>query len=1060
MDWIWSEYTTSPDPAAGMQSLNQTCSALTKHVLLPTHIVLSRGSFSLRPDLAQILINVVPQLGHFLNLAQRDAGLSGIHDFCHAELQVLISSTGSDIATQNQVVWNWVHLIDKVYIAMVDMKSLWRGRPIHILGRVRPSQMPWILAALPSALRVKLPSSFLRSHGISEDPPAVVAAARRNTAAREHVQCRSRMAALTSSMAAGGLAKASTVTHASGAAKTISPVTMDTVMADAPRVPTSCTVGASDAKPQRGQDRARSPPRGKSIPSFEVSMANLALEYTAGPDSVSQRVKFIAGKKILDGVDIVDRSDYSGSPYVGRFGLEADLLVRTEKAIADMESLLTRASTLAGRSSLFIIDPCREAIHTLRGTAGLSLLHVVWDGLVERMQIAQDAFELYGLGQHAPDPVRQACNAATHRRMQALDKERARRAAEAGTHREISPVTHAAAVAVSLTERLPLPRAAPALSAVEPNQTPLHPIAQAVSSTTDLRTSGHAPIPAVKDPPSARVPITTESVQASSYLLARAVSIQDTRSSGHALAPALPAVKDPPSVSYSAVDIVATTTEALTPATDRTGNPHVDTTLENPRVTALVNRFEAMSPHARLPAPAVFPSSTSAAPTSPKLPSAGALTTVPGQSFASEIQSRLSCIIAEPEVEFGGQTEGQTGIYSTGSAEYSVMIPSSAPVLAAGARTVELGGQADAPMPVELDSILEAETRTSRPLDDTNSDSRQRPSRMYYILAVLSPSLLVKLPADFLQSHDISIANARDAVRQMAKVHKRERVRRAAAARTPSGTHEPVRAAAVVESPPERCPPLSAARIRISGSTETIGHAPDPAVPAAEKNPPLQSPCTPLHAVEHESVALVAAIDGTMVELGEPSDSDTTRAVDPLRLEDVVTAIDQQRNVSKQEIRTSDPLGQSSSVLLQACLHECAAPSIVELGGLDAASPHETIDSRKVDSETDEQWVGWKGEETRTLVRSKRTRSYALAHPSRPASSLSPISSFSPSPAVLSSVFSPFSPLVTSSILDYLDFVSTILRISCMSYLAGTIREDVALCHAWAREGIGTFAWN
>jgi hypothetical protein len=139
MDWIWSEYTTSPDPAAGMQSLNQMCSTLTKHVLLPTHIVLSHGSFSLCPDLAQVLINVVPQLGHFLNLARRDAGLSDIHNFCHAELQVLISSTGSDIATQNQVVWNWVHLIDKVYITMVDMKSLWRGHPIHILGSTRPS---------------------------------------------------------------------------------------------------------------------------------------------------------------------------------------------------------------------------------------------------------------------------------------------------------------------------------------------------------------------------------------------------------------------------------------------------------------------------------------------------------------------------------------------------------------------------------------------------------------------------------------------------------------------------------------------------------------------------------------------------------------------------------------------------------------------------------------------------------------------------------------------------------------------------------------------------------
>jgi hypothetical protein len=57
----------------------------------------------------------------------------------------------------------------------------------------------------------------------------------------------------------------------------------------------------------------------------------------------------------------------------------------------------------------------------------------------------------------------------------------------------------------------------------------------------------------------------------------------------HAPEAALPAVKDPPSVSLSAVDIVATTMEAFSLATDWTGNPHVNTTLENLRVTALVN---------------------------------------------------------------------------------------------------------------------------------------------------------------------------------------------------------------------------------------------------------------------------------------------------------------------------------------------------------------------------------------------------------------------------------------------------------------------------------------
>jgi hypothetical protein len=104
-----------------------------------------------------------------------------------------------------------------------------------------------------------------------------------------------------------------------------------------------------------------------------------------------------------------------------------------------------------------------------------------------------------------------------------------------------------------------------------------------------------------------------------------------------------------------------------------------------------------------------------------------------------------------------------------------------------------------------------------------------------------------------------------------------------------------------------------------------------------------------------------------MVQLGGPSDSDMRQAVDPLGLEDTVAVIDQQRNVSKEETRTSDLLRQSSSILLQACLHECAMPSTVQLGGLDVASPHGTVDSRKVDSETDEQCVRWKGEGMRTL---------------------------------------------------------------------------------------------
>jgi hypothetical protein len=81
------------------------------------------------------------------------------------------------------------------------------------------------------------------------------------------------------------------------------------------------------------------------------------------------------------------------------------------------------------------------------------------------------------------------------------------------------------------------------------------------------------------------------------------------------------------------------------------------------------------------------------------------------------------------------------------------------------------------------------------------------------------------------------------------------------------------------------------------------------------------------------------------------------------------------------------------------------------------------------------------------LVCSERASSDALAHPSRPASSLSPISTFS--------------PLVPSSVLDYLDsaLVSAVLRTSITTHLGTSLGGVSAPCLSWAWEGIGTPAW-
>ncbi|KAF8137876.1 hypothetical protein K438DRAFT_1996661 [Mycena galopus ATCC 62051] len=154
MDWIWSDYTISPDPASGMQSLYQTCSMLTKHVLLPSHLILSGGGFTLLPELTNILTDVAglwtPRYSKLL-----PNGTTG-----------LTCSTGLDIATQNQVVWNWIHLADKLHIAMVDLESLCHAHPVHILGHESSSWMRQIIAALPWSLLIKLPAELLCSHCI------------------------------------------------------------------------------------------------------------------------------------------------------------------------------------------------------------------------------------------------------------------------------------------------------------------------------------------------------------------------------------------------------------------------------------------------------------------------------------------------------------------------------------------------------------------------------------------------------------------------------------------------------------------------------------------------------------------------------------------------------------------------------------------------------------------------------------------------------------------------------------------------------------------------------
>ncbi|KAJ7880888.1 hypothetical protein B0H13DRAFT_1891551 [Mycena leptocephala] len=118
LDGIWSKYITPP--ASGMQSLYQTCLMFTKHVLQPSHIVLAGGGFTLHADLAGPLTEIIPAMDYLLRITERHYGLRSTPSFCQRELQVLTTTTGLIVpATLNQIVWNWVHLVDELDLAMI-----------------------------------------------------------------------------------------------------------------------------------------------------------------------------------------------------------------------------------------------------------------------------------------------------------------------------------------------------------------------------------------------------------------------------------------------------------------------------------------------------------------------------------------------------------------------------------------------------------------------------------------------------------------------------------------------------------------------------------------------------------------------------------------------------------------------------------------------------------------------------------------------------------------------------------------------------------------------------
>ncbi|KAJ7353706.1 hypothetical protein DFH08DRAFT_805223 [Mycena albidolilacea] len=337
-------------------------------------------------------------MDHLLCLASEHRKLSTPPFIGQTELLVLTSTAGYIApATQNPIVWNWIMVINKLYIAMKDLRSLYKGCPVYILGCERPSLMPWILELLTPSLLVKLPADFLRAYGLSVPQLAVsVQDTAHQTASacereRAHLPLQGSRALLTR-IETGGLVSSqmSMVIHAAGAAKSVNPSRIDAAAVDTPLTPSlPCMTTVAPVTLLHGREASSVELRGISTKPTN-GLDHLTFEYMASADLACQQATDIANQSVLCTEDIVDHDECMSpsSPHLGRFGLEANLFIRVGKVMTAMQSLLTHVF-------------------------GVAEIHCAWDGLVERLGIAQTIFDLYQQG--CTNPERKACDAAAHR---------------------------------------------------------------------------------------------------------------------------------------------------------------------------------------------------------------------------------------------------------------------------------------------------------------------------------------------------------------------------------------------------------------------------------------------------------------------------------------------------------------------------------------------------------------------------------------------------------------------------------------------------------------------
>ncbi|KAJ7435101.1 hypothetical protein B0H11DRAFT_1937915 [Mycena galericulata] len=136
LDWIWSIYTTSPDPASGMSTLRDTCVALLNYPLTSSSFIPAIAGLALHPSVAEPFREVFPILKHLMYSAAQYHGTSQpLFDREHADFR-LVTILG---VRRDDAEAAWGRLLQKVADAMGYIEDLYASEEMEYdFGEVLP----------------------------------------------------------------------------------------------------------------------------------------------------------------------------------------------------------------------------------------------------------------------------------------------------------------------------------------------------------------------------------------------------------------------------------------------------------------------------------------------------------------------------------------------------------------------------------------------------------------------------------------------------------------------------------------------------------------------------------------------------------------------------------------------------------------------------------------------------------------------------------------------------------------------------------------------------------